>query len=69
MGKGPTGRPGSGWDYRLRPTSSGGTAISVDVFRNAKGPKGMMLGILLSVFGARILRQNMRQVLRSLERG
>lgn len=59
-------KPGSGWDYRLMPTTRG-TRISVDVRRHGHGPKGILLGLLLSVTGARILRANMRQVLRPLE--
>jgi hypothetical protein len=62
-------KPGSGWDYRLTPSPTGGTAIRVDVRRNGHGPKGLLLGLVLAMVGARLLRGNMHQVLRPLEQG
>ena len=59
-------KSGSGWDYRLRPASSGGTSIRVEVVRHGKGVKGMLLGLVIGAFGARILRSDMRKVLAPL---
>ena len=55
--------PGSGWDYRLSPGSSGGTRIAVTVVRNGKGVKGGLLGAALSIVGAGTLRSQMKQAL------
>ena len=59
-------KPGSGSDYRLQPASSGGTSIRVEVVRHGKGVKGMLLGLVIGAFGARILRSDMRKVLAPL---
>ena len=55
--------PGSRWDYRLSPGSAGGTTIDVTVVRNGKGWKGRMIGIGLSLAGARVLRSQMEGAL------
>ncbi len=58
-----TWKPGSGWNYQLMPTPTGGTSIDVSVLRLGRGIKGRILGITLAVFGARILRTDMQKVL------
>jgi hypothetical protein len=55
--------PGSRWDYRLTPTSEGGTAIDVTVIRNPKSLKGRLIAIGLSLVGAGMLRSQMKQAL------
>jgi hypothetical protein len=55
--------PGSRWDYRLTPSSAGGTTIEVTVVRNGKGWKGRALGIGLSLMGAGMLRSQMEAAL------
>ena len=52
--------------YRLQAASSGGTSIRVEVVRHGKGVKGMLLGLVIGAFGARILRSDMRKVLAPL---
>jgi hypothetical protein len=55
--------PGSQWRYRLQPTATGGTQVEVTVVRTGRGPRGMLLGLLLSGFGPRILRSHMEKAL------
>jgi hypothetical protein len=55
--------PGSRWDYRLTPAPAGGTTIEVTVVRNGKGWKGRLIGIGLSLAGARMLRSQMERAL------
>jgi hypothetical protein len=55
--------PGSRWDYRLTPGSSGGTRIEVTVVRNGKGLKGGLLGAALTIAGTGTLRLQMEQAL------
>ena len=55
--------PGSQWRYRLQPSAAGGTQVDVTVVRTGRGLRGMLLGSLLSVFGARVLRSDMEKVL------
>jgi hypothetical protein len=55
--------PGSRWDYRLTPSSDGGTHIEATVVRKGKGWKGRLLGIALLLAGARMLRSQMKQAL------
>ena len=55
--------PGSRWDYRLTPGSTGRTTIEVTVVRNGKGWKGRLIGIALSFAGAGMLRSQMEQAL------
>jgi hypothetical protein len=55
--------PGSRWDYRLTPSTTGGTTIEVTVVRNGKDWKGRLLGIALSLAGAGMLRSQMEQAL------
>jgi hypothetical protein len=55
--------PGSRWDYRLTPAPAGGTTIEVTVVRNGKGWKGRLIGIGLSLAGARMLRSQMERAI------
>ena len=58
---------GDGWDYRITPATGGGSTISVKVARHGKGAKGALISAVLSVAGARMLREDMRRVLAPLE--
>jgi len=58
-----TWAPGSQWLYRLQPTPTGGTDVEVTVVRRGRGPRGLMIGTLISWFGARLLRSDMEKVL------
>jgi hypothetical protein len=55
--------PGSRWDYRLAPSSDGGTTVDVTVVRNGKGLKGRVIGAALSIAGAAMLRSQMERAL------
>lgn len=59
---------GDGWDYRITP-SGAGSHISVDVERHGRGAKGVLTGLVISLAGSRMLREDMRRVLAPLERG
>jgi hypothetical protein len=58
-----TWAPGSQWRYRLLSTASGGTEVQVIVVRTGRGPRGMLIGALLTSFGRRMLRSDMEKVL------
>ena len=58
-----TWTPGSQWRYRLLSMVSGGTDVQVTVVRNGRGPRGMVIGALMTWFGRRILRSDMEKVL------
>ena len=58
-----TWAPGSQWRYRLASTASGGTDVQVTVVRNGRGPRGMLIGALITWFGRRNLRSDMEKVL------
>ena len=58
-----TWAPGSQWRYRLQPTATGGTEIQVTVVRTGRGPRGLVIGALITWFGRRILRADMEKVL------
>jgi hypothetical protein len=60
--------PGSRWDYRLTSASGGGSTIEVTVTRNGKGWKGRLIGVGLSVAGARMLGSQMKQALNRISR-
>jgi hypothetical protein len=58
-----TWAPGSQWRYRLQPTATGGTQVDVTVVRTGRGPRGLVIGALITWFGRRILRSDMEKVL------
>jgi hypothetical protein len=58
-----TWAPGSQWRYRLQPTATGGTEIQVTVVRTGRGPRGLVIGALITWLGRRILRSDMEKVL------
>jgi hypothetical protein len=58
-----TWAPGSRWIYQLQPAADGGTDVEVKVVRNGQGLKGMLVGIAIALFGARMLRSDMEKVL------
>jgi hypothetical protein len=58
-----TWAPGSQWRYRLQPTATGGTQVDVTVVRIGRGPRGMVIGALITWFGRRILRSDLEKVL------
>jgi len=55
--------PGSRWDYRLTPSSGGGTTVDVTAVRNGNGVKGRLIGAALSIAGTAMLRSQMEQAL------
>jgi hypothetical protein len=60
--------PGSRWNYRLSPASTGkGTLIDIDVVRNGKGLKGGLIGLLLALGGTGMLRSQMRHALNQVQ--
>jgi hypothetical protein len=54
---------GSEWRYRLTPVATGGTQVEVTVMRTGRGPRGVVIGALITWFGSRILRSDMEKVL------
>ena len=58
-----TWAPGSQWRYRLVPAASGGTDVQVTVVRTGRGPRGLLIGALITWFGGRMLRSDMERVL------
>jgi len=59
--------PGSGWDYQLRPTPSGGTLVSVTVSRTGRGIRGRLIALGLASFGAGVLRSQTERVLARIQ--
>lgn len=60
--------PTSGWRYVLTP-EAGGTDVEVTLTRVARSFRGMLIGALIPVAGARTLGSQFRSVLRKAERG
>lgn len=58
--------PGSRWDYRLTRVPGGGSLVDVTVVRNGKGLKGRLLGLAISLVGARMLRRQLRRALAAI---
>jgi hypothetical protein len=54
--------PGSRWDYRVTPRPDGST-LTIDLQRNGKGAKGKVLGALVALVGARVIRAEFVRVL------
>ena len=56
--------PASRWDYRIRPSSDGGTGSTLDVTltRHGKGLKGKAIELLLPVIGARMIKRQTARV-------
>src|SRR3984893_15061719 len=55
--------PGSSWDYRLTPGTSGATRIAVTAVRNGKGGKGKLSGVLLAAGGTGMIRAQLEHAL------
>jgi hypothetical protein len=55
--------PGSRWDYKLTPTTQGGTTIEVTVERHGIGWKGRLIELGLGAAGTGTLRSQMEQAL------
>ncbi len=58
--------PGSGWEYRLSPSTEGGTVADVTVDRRGIGFRGRLIEALLAPLGGRFLKGQMEQALRSI---
>jgi hypothetical protein len=54
---------GSRWDYKLSPSSNGGTEIEVTVERRGKGWKGRLIELGLLAVGPGTLRRQMERAL------
>jgi hypothetical protein len=54
--------PGSRWDYQITPKPDG-SVLTIDLQRNGKGAKGKLLGAVVSVAGARLIRAQFAKVL------
>lgn len=59
--------PGDGWEYQIKPNSGGGSKINVDVVRHGRGAKGALIDGVISIFGSRMLREDLRRALAPLE--
>ena len=58
-------RPGSRWDYHLRPRTSGGTKVDVTVVRLPRTLRGRLIAIGLPFLGRRVLQRDLETVLRT----
>ena len=58
-------RPGSRWEYRLRPGPSGGTQVDVTVVLLPRTLRGRLIAIGLPFLGRGVLRRDLEGVLRS----
>jgi hypothetical protein len=59
-------RSGIGWRYRLTP-ADGGTDVHVSLTRAPKSFRGRLVGVLISLVGARALGRQFQSVLRKAE--
>jgi hypothetical protein len=59
-------RPGIGWRYRLTP-ADGGTDVHVSLTRAPTSFRGRLVGVLVSLVGARALGRQFQSVLRKAE--
>lgn len=57
-------RPGSSWDYRLRPRPGGGSEVDVTVVRLPRTLRGRVIAIGLPLLGRSVLRRDLEAVLR-----
>jgi hypothetical protein len=55
--------PGSRWDYKLTPTTQGGTEIDVTVERHGRGWKGRLIEVGLAAAGTGMIRSQLEQAL------
>ncbi len=53
---------GSRWDYRLTPQGTG-TQVDVTLFRQGKGLKGKLIGVLLPLVGRGVITKGLQQAL------
>jgi hypothetical protein len=59
---------GGVWELRTAPNGKGGTRIEVLNHRQAKGPKGHILGALLQLMGRQALTKSLEQTVALVER-
>jgi hypothetical protein len=60
-------RPGSSWEYRIRPDGRGGSHVDLTVRRLPRTAKGRLLTALLTVFGRRVFRTDLAKTLALLD--
>jgi hypothetical protein len=63
-----TWAPGSSWLYRVEPAGAG-SRVRVTVDRRPRTLRGRVVGVLLALFGRRVLRADLRRVLAKLDEG
>jgi hypothetical protein len=56
-------RPGSRWEYRLRPMAAGGTQVDVTVVRIPRTLRGRLIALGLPMMGVRVLRADLQNLL------
>jgi len=56
-------RPGGKWHLRATPLMDGGCRVEVVSNRVARGFKGIVIGAMLTLFGARVMRAQLQQTL------
>ena len=59
--------PSSGWRYELTSAADGGTDVQVTLTRVPKSVRGKLVGALIPLVGARMLRRQFQNVLRKAE--
>lgn len=55
--------PGSRWEYRVLPAPGGGTLVSVLNERRPRGLRAAAIAVLLTMVGAALQREALKQVL------
>jgi hypothetical protein len=61
-------RPGSWWRYTIQPRPEGGSHVHLEFQRRPRNVKGLLLSVVLSVFGRKIFGSFLEETLRRLER-
>jgi hypothetical protein len=61
-------KAGSFWKYDVIPRDDGGSHVHMEFDRRPRNLKGVLVGVLLSLFGKRIFSKSLRETLNRLER-
>jgi hypothetical protein len=56
-------QPGGTWELRATPQPGGGCRIEVAVRRQAKGPRGRLIGALMTFMGPKVQKQSLQRTL------
>jgi hypothetical protein len=56
-------QPGGTWELRATPQPGGGCRIEVSVRRQAKGPRGRLIGAMMTLMGPKVHKQSLQRTL------